>query len=79
MSGDADGRSGLHFGVGQVAAVQPDGAPSCSSPQTAARSLQRLPHLGVRLRATLHSGVQGFHVGVDQKPETLFIWLCGPD
>lgn len=57
VSGEAHGGSGLHFGGGEVAAVQPDGAPSCSSPPAAAGSVQRLPHPGVRLCATLHSGL----------------------
>lgn len=55
-AGEADGSSRLQLRVGKVAAVQPNGAPSCPSPPAAARCVQRLPHLGLRLRATLHSG-----------------------
>lgn len=74
VSGEAHGGSGLHFGSGEVAAVQPNGAPSCSSPQAAARSVRRLPHLGVRLRATLHSGWS--NVGVDpHAPPGCWCWL----
>lgn len=56
--GEAHGVSRLQLGVGQVAAVQLGRPGSSAGAQAAPRSVQRLPHAGLRLRAALHSGKQ---------------------
>lgn len=55
-SGEAHGVSRLQLSVSKVAAVQPDGPPSCTSPQAAPRSVQWLSHIGLWFGAALHSG-----------------------
>lgn len=55
-AGEAHGVSRLQLGVGQVAAVQLQRPGSRAGAQAAPRSVQRLPHAGLRLRAALHSG-----------------------
>lgn len=55
-SGEAHGVSWLQLRVSEVAAVQPRRPSSRAGPQAAPRSVQRLPHAGLRLCAPLHSG-----------------------
>lgn len=57
-AGEAHGVTRLQLGVRQVAAVQLGRPGSRAGPQAAARPVQRLPHAGVRLRATLHPGMR---------------------
>lgn len=61
VSGEAHVLSWLQLGVGEVAAVQPSGASPCPGPEAASFSLQRLPHSGLWICATLHTGTAGFH------------------
>lgn len=55
--GEAHVVSRLQLRLREVAAVQPQSS-SSSSPEAADRSVQRLPHAGLRLCAPLHSGIQ---------------------
>lgn len=55
--GEAHVVSRLQLRLCEVAAVQPQSS-SGSSPEAAERSVQRLPHAGLRLCAPLHSGIQ---------------------